>query len=145
MSTSRRRCPTSSKLTLTPQSLITAQAKDVLLGILMRAVRDAAGADAGLVQAIERGHFAGPRLFIAGRAITQTGGHGDTRPAFFQGSGHCVCCGAVGLLGTIADGVGEVRRAAREELRNGAHHLKVMAGGGNKRIGGSASVTTALE
>ena len=121
------------KLSLTPQSLITAQAKDVLLGILMRGfttVRDAAGADAGLVQAIERGHFAGPRLFIAGRAITQTGGHGDTRPAFFQGGGQCVCCGAVGLLGTIADGVGEVRRAAREELRNGAHHLKVMAGGG---------------
>ncbi|MEO5700495.1 MAG: amidohydrolase family protein [Casimicrobiaceae bacterium] len=121
------------KLSLTPQSLITAQAKDVLLDILMRGfttVRDAAGADAGLVQAVERGIFLGPRLFIAGRAITQTGGHGDVRPAFFQGPGQCVCCGAVGLLGVIADGVGEVRRAVREELRNGAHHIKVMAGGG---------------
>ncbi len=121
------------KLSMMPQSLVTAQAKDVLHDILMRGfttVRDAAGADAGLVQAVERGHFLGPRLFIAGRAITQTGGHGDVRPAFFQGPGQCVCCGAVGLLGLIADGVSEVRRAVREELRNGAHHIKVMAGGG---------------
>lgn len=121
------------KLALMPQSLITAQSKDILYGILMRGfttVRDAGGADAGLVQALEQGHFIGPRLFIAGRAITQTGGHGDTRPAFFHGNGQCVCCGAVGLLGSIADGVGDVRRAVREELRNGAHHIKVMAGGG---------------
>lgn len=34
------------------------------------------------------------------------------------------------MLGSIADGVGAVRRAAREELRNGAHQIKVMAGGG---------------
>jgi imidazolonepropionase-like amidohydrolase len=92
-------------------------------------VRDAGGADTGLVQAIERGHFIGPRLFISGRAITQTGGHGDPRPPFFQGNG-CICCGAVGLLGVVADGVGEVRRAVREQLRNGAHQIKVMAGGG---------------
>ena len=121
------------KLTLLPQSLITAQSKDILHGMLMRGfttVRDAAGADGGLVQAVERGIFAGPRLFIAGRAISQTGGHGDTRPSFFQGNGGCICCGAVGMRGTIADGVGEVRRAVREELRNGAHHIKVMAGGG---------------
>ncbi|MEP7056557.1 MAG: amidohydrolase family protein [Caldimonas sp.] len=121
------------RLTLLPQSLIAAQAKDILAGMLMRGfttVRDGGGADAGLVQAVERGHFIGPRLFIAGRAITQTGGHGDSRPAFFQGNMGCVCCGAAGLLGSIADGVGSVRRAAREELRNGAHHIKVMAGGG---------------
>jgi imidazolonepropionase-like amidohydrolase len=120
------------RLTLLPQSLITAQAKDILAGMLMRGfttVRDAGGADIGLVQAVERGHFDGPRLLIAGRAITQTGGHGDSRPAFFRGQG-CVCCGAVGMLGSIADGVGGVRRAVREELRNGAHHVKVMAGGG---------------
>ena len=121
------------QLTLLPQSLITAQAKDILWSVLMRGfttLRDAAGADAGLVQAIERGHFAGPRLYIAGRAITQTGGHGDTRPAFFQGQAGCDCCGAVGQLGHVADGVSEVRRAVREELRNGANHIKVMAGGG---------------
>lgn len=121
------------RLSLLPQSLITAQAKDILHGILMRGfttVRDAGGADAGLVQAVERGHFTGPRLFIAGRAITQTGGHGDTRPAFFQRSATCMCCGAAGMFGAVADGVDAVRRAVREELRNGAHHVKVMAGGG---------------
>lgn len=119
------------QLTLLPQSLIAAQAKDILAGMLMRGfttVRDAGGADSGLVQAVERGHFIGPRLFIAGRALTQTGGHGDSRPAFFQGNAACICCGAAGILGSIADGVGQVRRAAREELRNGAHHIKVMAG-----------------
>ncbi len=121
------------RLTLLPQSLIAAQAKDILAGMLLRGfttVRDAGGADTGLVQAVERGHFDGPRLFIAGRAITQTGGHGDARPAFFQGNAGCICCGAAGMLGSVADGVGGVRRAVREELRNGAHHIKVMAGGG---------------
>ena len=121
------------RLALLPQSLIAAQAKDILAGMLMRGfttVRDAGGADTGLVQAVERGHFIGPRVFIAGRAITQTGGHGDSRPAFFQGNSGCICCGAAGMVGSIADGVGEVRRAVREELRNGAHHVKVMAGGG---------------
>jgi imidazolonepropionase-like amidohydrolase len=120
------------RLSLQPQSLTTAQSKDILAGMLMRGfttVRDAGGADTGLVQAIERGHFIGPRLFISGRAITQTGGHGDSRPAFFQGSG-CICCGAVGLLGCVADGVGEVRRAVREQLRNGAHQIQVRASGG---------------
>jgi imidazolonepropionase-like amidohydrolase len=120
------------RLSLQPQSLTTAQSKDILGGMLMRGfttVRDAGGADTGLVQAIERGHFIGPRLFISGRAITQTGGHGDSRPAFFQGNG-CICCGAAGLLGFVADGVGEVRRAVREQLRNGAHQITVMAGGG---------------
>jgi imidazolonepropionase-like amidohydrolase len=121
------------RLTLMPQSLLTAQSKDILHAMLMRGfttVRDAGGADYGLVQAIERGHFVGPRLYIAGRAITQTGGHGDARPAFFQGNAGCICCGAVGMLGSVADGVGGVRRAVREELRNGAHHIKVMASGG---------------
>jgi len=120
------------KLSLMPRSLVTAQAKDVLAGMLDRGfttVRDAGGADAGLVEAVASGVFAGPRLFIAGRALSQTGGHGDTRPAFFQNMG-CVCCGAVGILGHVADGVSEVRRAACEEIRNGAHQIKVMAGGG---------------
>ncbi|WP_258194896.1 amidohydrolase family protein [Paraburkholderia sp. BL18I3N2] len=120
------------KLSLMPQSLITAQSKTILEAMLHRGyttVRDAGGADSGLVQAIEEGHLVGPRLYIAGRAITQTGGHGDPRPAFFSNM-NCVCCGSVGLLGCIADGVPEVRRAVREQLRNGAHHIKVMAGGG---------------
>lgn len=117
-----------------PTSLIAAQSKDILEGMLARGfttVRDAGGADAGLVQAIDRGHFQGPNLRVAGQALTQTGGHGDARPAFFAGSGGgCISCAALGLLGVVADGVSEVRRAVREQIRNGAHHIKVMAGGG---------------
>ncbi len=119
------------KLSVLPPSLVAAETKDVLLDMLMRGfttVRDAAGADAGLVEAVERGLFLGPRLYIAGHAISQTGGHGDIRPA---GAQRLMCaCAGIGLLGTVADGVAEVRRAAREQLRNGATHLKIMASGG---------------
>jgi imidazolonepropionase-like amidohydrolase len=119
------------RLSMQPPSLITAQAKDVLEGMLLRGfttVRDAAGADFGLQEAIERGLFAGPRLFIAGWPLTQTGGHADTRP---KGARTMFCtCAGLGLFGAVCDGVPEVRRAAREQLRNGANHLKVMAGGG---------------
>ena len=119
------------KLGMMPPSLIAAQSKEIVEGMLERGfttVRDAAGADHGLVQAIEQGYFRGPRLFIAGQAISQTGGHGDTRPVGVK-TMMCTCAG-LGMLGTIADGVGEVRRAAREQIRNGAHQIKVMAGGG---------------
>ena len=120
------------KLSMTPASLIAAQSKDVLAGMLARGfttVRDAAGADHGLVEAVQRGHFEGPRLLIAGQAISQTGGHGDIRPIGMGAPLQCACAG-LGLLGRIADGVSEVRKAAREQLRSGAHQLKVMAGGG---------------
>jgi imidazolonepropionase-like amidohydrolase len=120
------------KLSMLPQSLITAQSSDILRSMLDRGyttVRDAGGADSGLAQAVEQGIFAGPRMFIAGQALTQTGGHGDARPAYVKGM-NCACCGAVGLLGFIADGVSEVRRAVREQIRNGATQIKVMAGGG---------------
>ena len=120
------------RLAMSPASLIAAQSKDILEGMLARGfttVRDAAGADHGLVEAVERGHFAGPRLFIAGQAISQTGGHGDVRPIGVRKNILCSCAG-LGMLGLIADGVGEVRRAAREQIRTGAHQIKVLAGGG---------------
>ncbi len=118
-------------LTSTPPSLVAAQAKDILWGMLMRGfttVRDAAGADFGLVEAVNRDIFHGPRLFIAGHALSQTGGHGDGRP---MGAHRLMCtCESIGVLGIVADGVSAVRKAAREQLRNGAHQLKIMAGGG---------------
>lgn len=90
-------------------------------------VRDAAGADYGLAQAIEEGLIDGPRLFYCGKALSQTGGHGDWTP--FEGG--CICgCGASTSISRIADGVESVQHAARDELRRGAHHIKIMAGGG---------------
>lgn len=119
------------RLSMQPPSLITALAKDVLEGMLLRGfttARDAAGADFGLAEAIERGIFKGPRLFTSGWPLTQTGGHGDARP---KGARTMICtCAGLGLFGAVADGVPEVRRAAREQLRNGANQIKVMAGGG---------------
>jgi imidazolonepropionase-like amidohydrolase len=120
-------------LALQPPSLVTAQSSTILRDMLQRGfttVRDAAGADYGLQEAVERGLFEGPRLFIAGFPISQTGGHADMRPkGVRQGEFFCTCAG-LGLIGAIADGVGEVRRAVREQVRNGANQIKIMAGGG---------------
>ena len=114
------------RLAMQPPSLITAQSKGVLEGMLMRgftSVRDACGADFGLQEAVQRGLFDGPRLFIAGWPITQTGGHADVRP---KGAREMICsCAGLGLFGAVADGVGEVRRAVREQVRNGANQIKV--------------------
>ena len=118
-------------MSMTPPSLITAQSKGLLEAMLMRgftSIRDAAGADFGLQEAVARGLFAGPRMFIAGHPITQTGGHADIRP---KGTREVFCtCAGLGIFGAIADGVGEVRKAVREQVRNGANQIKVMAGGG---------------
>ena len=113
-------------------SFVTARASSWLRQMLLRGfttVRDAGGADAGLRQAVQAGHFPGPRLFVSGRAISQTGGHGDKRwPAEMDIA--CCCSASAGGIGRIADGVDEVRRAVRDELRRGANQIKVMAGGG---------------
>lgn len=113
-------------------SLITAHAGRVLLGMVSRGfttIRDAGGADYGHKRAVELGLFPGPRLFTSGRAISQTGGHGDSRsPADLRDPP--LCCAQFPGIGRIADGVPEVRKAVRDELRLGADQIKVMAGGG---------------
>jgi imidazolonepropionase-like amidohydrolase len=43
-------------------------------------VRDTSGADFALREAIAEGLVPGPRLFIAGTALSQTGGHGCEDP-----------------------------------------------------------------
>jgi len=120
-------------LTLQAPSLVTAESSHIMKGMLERGfttVRDAAGADAGLQQAVERGLFEGPRLFIAAQPITQTGGHADMRPKGVKSREFACTCAGLGLMGAIADGVGEVRRAVREQVRSGANQIKIMAGGG---------------
>jgi imidazolonepropionase-like amidohydrolase len=122
-----------SGLALQPPSLVTAESSAILRGMLMRGfttVRDAAGADFGLQEAVARGLFTGPRLFIAGFPVSQTGGHADMRPKGVRQREFFCSCAGLGLIGAIADGVGEVRRAVREQVRNGANQIKIMAGGG---------------
>ena len=120
-------------LGLQPPSLVTAQASAIMRGMLNRGfttVRDAAGADFGLQEAQQRGLFEGPRFFIAGFPVSQTGGHADMRPKGVRTREMFCACAGLGLIGAIADGVGEVRRAVREQVRNGANQIKIMAGGG---------------
>ncbi|ATE54263.1 metal-dependent hydrolase family protein [Actinosynnema pretiosum] len=111
-------------------SYVTAQSIRAMGDMLDRGfttVRDASGADWGLAKAQLDGLVRGPRLHFCGKALSQTGGHGDVRtPGVAVHDSHQCCAG----LGRIADGVDAVRTAARDELRKGAHHLKVMAGGG---------------
>jgi len=111
-----------------PASYTALRAGEVLAGMLRRGfttVRDAGGADAGLARAVEEGLVAGPRLRYCGHALSQTGGHGDTR-----GAGEACWSGAGESLSRVADGVDGLRVACRDELRQGAHFLKVMVSGG---------------
>jgi imidazolonepropionase-like amidohydrolase len=94
-------------------------------------VRDIGGGDYGLWRAIEDRMIRAPRFFYAGRMLSMTGGHGDTRLANESAHNHGYCsCGNVSALCVVADGVDECIRAAREELRRGAHCIKIMASGG---------------
>lgn len=96
-------------------------------------VRDVGGADIGLATAIREGLLGRvPRLFYGGRVISQTGGHGDFRPGdhLLDGVPCCGCSYHGDMMAVIADGADAVRKAAREELRRGASHIKIMASGG---------------
>jgi imidazolonepropionase-like amidohydrolase len=67
-----------------PSALLASHATRILEGALERgftSVRDAGGGDIGLWLAIEQGLIRGPRFFFAGKALSQTGGHGDARRA----------------------------------------------------------------
>ena len=115
-----------------PVTLLTLQAAKVLEAMLQRGfttIRDAGGADGGLAEAVEQGLVRGPRIFPSGSALSQTGGHGDTRPRT-QSVVTCACCEGGAALSRIADGVTECRRAARDELRKGATQIKILASGG---------------
>lgn len=102
----------------------------ILEGMLSRGfttVRDAGGADWGLAQAVEEGALDGPRVLFCGHALSQTGGHADVRGPGEQELDECFCCAG---LGAVCDGVAEVRRACREEIRRGATQIKLMVSGG---------------
>ena len=90
-------------------------------------LRDAGGADAGFREAQRQGLIPGPRLFVAGAGLSQTGGHGDNRLPTERRS---PSQDPAGVAMVVCDGVDEVRRAAREQLRRGVDYLKVMGGGG---------------
>ena len=94
-------------------------------------VRDIGGGDWSLAAAIGDGLIRAPRFFYAGRIISMTGGHGDLRPLYVRRHDTGLCqCGESGVFSVLADGVDECVKAVREELRQGAHCIKIMGSGG---------------
>lgn len=120
-----------------PNVFVLLRALPVLRGMLERGfttVRDAGGAEPSLAEAVAAGLASGPRLFVSGRALSQTGGHGDFRPRsdFLEpvAGEACACAFRIGAVARVVDGVDAVRKAVREELQMGANQIKVMASGG---------------
>nr|WP_260173758.1 amidohydrolase family protein [Nocardioides albus] len=118
------------KLQSWPPSYLVPKAARALEDMLQRGfttVRDTAGADFALAQAIDDGLIAGPRLIYGGPALSQTGGHGDGRRPGDDTEQSCCRCPH---MSRIADGPDEVRKVSRDILRTGAAHLKLMLSGG---------------
>ena len=127
----------------TPQMLLMSATFDYLLLLatqqaeltLMQGfttVRDLGGPVFGLKRAIDEGVMVGPRIYPSGAMISQTSGHGDFRFSFEvpRTLGGPLSHSEVEGIAAIADSPDEVRLRAREQLRQGASQIKVMAGGG---------------
>lgn len=113
-----------------PSSFLVQKARINLENALARGfttIRDAGGADFGFCMAIQDGLIRGPRLFISGRVLSQTGGHGDLR----KRTEVSACgCAQTSRLSRLVDGPDAMRLAAREELRAGAAQIKIFVSGG---------------
>ena len=115
-----------------PDALAVLRSLPIMRGMLDRGfttVRDVGGAPFALAQAVEEGLAVSPRLIVCGKALSKTGGHTDLRPRHDTHDPNR-WAGMFGALGRVADGVDEVRRACRQELRQGAQFIKIMANGG---------------
>lgn len=94
-------------------------------------VRDIGGGDFSLASAIADGLIRGPRFFYAGKVLSMTGGHVDYRTPAEKHHTHGYCsCASMNWGGVVVDGVDECIKASREELRRGAHCIKITASGG---------------
>lgn len=94
-------------------------------------VRDVGGGDYGLSRAIEDRLFEAPRFLYAGKALSMTGGHGDFREIHEPRHNHGYCsCGDANTMCVMVDGVDACIKAVREQMRRGAHCIKIMASGG---------------
>lgn len=87
-------------------------------------VREVGGYGLDIQPAIASGRVQGPTVYGAGAVLSTTGGHGDIHsiPLEFM---H-----AVPGLGILADGVPEVLKAVRTNLRKNARIIKICASGG---------------
>ncbi|MBV9517297.1 MAG: amidohydrolase family protein, partial [Hyphomicrobiales bacterium] len=115
-----------------PDALVAFHAARIMNEMLHRGfttVRDLGGATHALVEAIEQKLIPGPRLIICGKALSQTGGHTDFRGRY-DNRDPDYQTRRLGAMGRVVDGVEACRHAARDEIRQGAQFVKVMANGG---------------
>jgi imidazolonepropionase-like amidohydrolase len=82
--------------------------------------------DVDLGRAIDRGWVAGPRIVAAGHAISPSGGHLD--PTMVRGLAPSIM--PLSVEEGIANGVPEVRKAVRYQIKHGAGLIKISASGG---------------
>jgi imidazolonepropionase-like amidohydrolase len=82
--------------------------------------------DVALKKAIDFGWIDGPRVVPAGHAISPTGGHLD--PTMFQALAPHIM--PLTVEEGIANGIDEVRKAVRYQIKYGAELIKVCASGG---------------
>lgn len=90
-------------------------------------IRDVGGPYAvRLKYAINEGTIPGPHIYAAHKFISQTAGHGDNHPTRLSWQN----MESAEWYSRLADGVDECRKAAREQIREGADLLKIYATGG---------------
>lgn len=115
-------------------SIRTAISTENFLMMGFTTVRDLGGPVFGIKRAVDEGLVKGPRIYPSGAYISQTSGHGDFRganePSVQLSGGQMTASDAALGWAFVVDGVPEVLKASRENLRQGATQLKVMAGGG---------------
>ncbi|ARO16017.1 amidohydrolase (plasmid) [Ketogulonicigenium robustum] len=115
-----------------PDAIVMVRALNIMNAMLLRGfttVRDLGGATGTLVKAASYSPLPVPRLNVPGNALSQTGGHTDQRGAYDVHPMPATYI-PLGSLGRVVDGVPEVRRACREEIKGGANFIKIMANGG---------------
>ena len=100
------------------------------------AVRDMGSGCVFLKECVREGLLDLPRIFAAGRILTQIGGHGDAYQKLTLEASEKVYGPAF-----IVTGVDEVRRAIRINFRNGADFVKIMTTGGVFSQGDKAGET----
>jgi imidazolonepropionase-like amidohydrolase len=100
------------------------------LGAGFTTVRDLGSrdlADVALRDAIANGTVPGPRMFVAVKGVSITGGHGDRNDLPPDVT--------VDRLTAVADGPDEVRKVVRENIKRGADWIKLLATGGVMSVG----------
>lgn len=89
-------------------------------------VREVGGLGIHLARAVNEGVIHGPNIYAAGAILSATGGHGDIHALPLDWIHQAGDRG----LGILCDGVPEVLKAVRKNLRNNARVIKVCASGG---------------